>query len=130
MLIHSTLEIGIGSWIPTYAIKAGITSIERSGIYSMLFWLPNCIFRLIWIYIPLDFHSKLKLIVYSLAGSTTILLLLQSFDLYQAVCIFGPLTTGILLSNLYVFILAIPTQNGYQFTGSNSANLVMANSLG
>ena len=107
----------MGSWIPTYAIKAGISDKEHSGIYSMMFWVPNCIFRLVWIYIPLNFHAKLKIIVYSLAFVGILTFFLQSFQLYKAVCIVGPIAAGILLSNLYAIFLALPTQCGYSFTG-------------
>jgi fucose permease len=49
---YATVELGMGSWISTYAIKAGVTDIQGSAIYSMLFWLPNCLGRLGWMYVP------------------------------------------------------------------------------
>lgn len=130
MLIYATQEIGLSSWIPTYAIKAEVSDIEHSGIYSLLFWLPNCIFRLVWIYVPLTFHAKLKMNIYSLTITTAIALLLQSMGEYSTVCLFVSISSGIFLSNLYSFFLALPSQSGYQFSSSNSANFVIANCLG
>lgn len=43
----------------------------------MLFWLPNCLFRLIWIWIPMEFYQKLKTIIVSLLLVTIATVILQ-----------------------------------------------------
>lgn len=130
MVLYATEEIGMSSWIPTYSIKANVSNIEHSGFYSMLFWLPNCLFRLIWIWIPMEFYQKLKTIIVSLLGVTIITVFLQMSGEYELVCLVGPIASGILLSNLYAFFLALPVQSGFTFTNSNSANFVIASCLG
>lgn len=130
MVIYATQEIGMSSWIPTYAIKAGVTDYARAGIYSMYFWVPSCLFRLIWLAVPLSFDQKLRTIVVGLVLTTSVGLFLQLIGRYDWVCVVGPVSSGILLSNLYAFFLALPVQKGFVFTSSNSAHLVIANCLG
>lgn len=49
---YATIELGMGSWISTYAIKSGVADVKNSPIYSLLFWLPNCLSRIGWMYVP------------------------------------------------------------------------------
>ncbi len=51
--------MGIGSWMPTYSIKAGVSDIKGSSLYSTLFWVPNVLVKLIWIYLPGSIEKKL-----------------------------------------------------------------------
>lgn len=52
LFFYATLELGVASWISTYAIKAGVVGIESSALYSLMFWVPNCFCRLVWMYVP------------------------------------------------------------------------------
>jgi fucose permease len=49
---YATIELGMGSWISTYSIKSGVADVKNSAIYSLLFWLPNCLSRIGWMYVP------------------------------------------------------------------------------
>jgi fucose permease len=55
----ATAEMGIGSWMPTYSIKAGVADTKGSSLFSLLFWGPNCLVRLFWIYMPTSIEKKL-----------------------------------------------------------------------
>lgn len=78
----------------------------------------------------MDYDKKLKTIVISLMGVTLITVMLQWFERYDLVCIFGPIASGILISNLYTFFISLPVENGFAFTNANSANFVMSMCLG
>ena len=60
MMTYCGMENGLASWMPTYAIKAGISRLEDSNFYSMIFWVPNCASRLGWIYVPGSVASRLN----------------------------------------------------------------------
>lgn len=77
MVIYATEEVGMSSWIPTYAIKTDVADYQDSAVYSMYFWLTNCFFRLIWLVIPLAFNKKLKFIVTGLFCTTFVVLLIH-----------------------------------------------------
>lgn len=49
-LCFASVEVGIANWIPTYSIKAGVTDVKGSTLFSTLFWLPNSIVKPLWIY--------------------------------------------------------------------------------
>ena len=78
MLIFPAQEIGFASWLPTYAIKAGITDTEGSAIYSMYFWLPNAIARFVWAFlITAPVTYRMQVIKITITGTAFLLLILQ-----------------------------------------------------
>ena len=51
--------MGVGSWMPTYSIKAGVTDVDGSSLFGLLYWGPDCLVKLLWIYLPGSIEKKL-----------------------------------------------------------------------
>lgn len=130
MFLFASAELGFGSWIPTYAIKAKISTPEASSIYSLIFWASNCAFRLIWAYIPTTITKKLFYSLLGLFFSSLTLIFMQQFHLYVAICTVGSFFIGLFTSSIYTFCIALPADNGFSPSSKNTAHFVMANSFG
>ena len=130
MFLLPAQEAGFAGWIPTYAIKAGVSSASESAVYSSLFWSTNSAFRIIWVFLPLSATNKMKIVFLGLLTISTLLTLLQHLELYQLLCITGPLLLGIMTSVLYGLCLTLSIDNGFSSTTSNNANFVLANCIG
>jgi fucose permease len=59
--LFATLELTIGSWLPTYAIKAGVTDTKGSALFTSLFWITNCVVKVFWVYLPGTVQAKLDI---------------------------------------------------------------------
>lgn len=94
MFIYASVELGIASWISTYSIKAGIAGVESSAFYGMLFWVPNCFGRIIWMYYPGSVQHRLGLSVKIVTTTAVTIFFLQLGGLYKLVCTIGPLVIG------------------------------------
>jgi hypothetical protein len=73
----ATVELTIASWMPTYAIKAGVADVKGSALFSSLFWIPNCIFKVLWLYMPGSIEKKLGLSFKLVLASAALALLFQ-----------------------------------------------------
>ena len=130
MLVYAGMEIGLASWIPTYAIKAGVATTEESTFYSQLYWVPSCIGRLAWIYAPGGMATRIAVIMKLMVGVGTVSLLLQTLGQYEAVCLFSPVASGLLLSNVYLFYLSLAVDHGFEASSNSTAHIMLANALG
>lgn len=127
---YATEELGMGSWISTYSIKTGIANVESSAFYSMLFWVPNCLGRLLWMYVPGNIEQRLGLALKTVLIVMVFTVFFQYFGWYNLVCIFAPLVTGILIAGVYGFCMALPVDNGFITTPQDNANFILGNALG
>lgn len=59
--LFATLELTIGSWMPTYSIKAGVADTKGSALFSSLFWITNCVVKVFWVYLPGSIETKLDI---------------------------------------------------------------------
>jgi len=50
--------------------------------------------------------------------------------MYWGICTFGSCIIGIFTSSIYSFCIALPADNGFKPSTSNTANFVLANSFG
>ena len=131
MLMFPAQEVGFASWLPTYSIKAGIADTSNAAVYSLYFWLPNTIARLFWSFLArCTVTYRLKIVEITVTITSVLLFVLQYFELYQLVCIIGPIIFGFMLSCVYSFCVTLPIDNGYDNTISNSANFMLANCIG
>ena len=130
MFFYCTMEIGFASWLPTYAIKAGLTDTEGSGFYSLLFWFPNAVGRLVWTFVPGSVHFKLGVILRVQLCSVGLMVVLQWLELYSAVCYCGGIISGFTLANMYSLCLAVSNSHGFHLTITNNSHIVLANCLG
>ena len=130
-MIFPIQEIGFASWLPTYSIKAGIASIEDSGIYSMYFWISNSASRAVWIFlVTCSITQRLKVITISTTIIAILLLFLQQMELYHLVCVLGPLVFGFLLGCMHTFCFALPVDLGFHVTNTNNAHFMFLNCIG
>lgn len=127
---YATEELGMGSWISTYSIKTGIADVESSALYSMLFWIPNCLGRLLWMYVPGKIEQRLGLALKTVLIVMVFTVFFQYCGWYKLVCIFAPLTTGIFIAGVYGFCMALPVDNGFITTPQDNANFILGNSFG
>ena len=130
MLIFPAQESGMSGWIPTYSIKAGVADTEGAAMYSLYFWFPNSIARIVWALVNYTVTDRLKFIEIVVTATSFLLVILQFFDLYELVCIIGPVIFGSMLAIFFSFCMALPLDNGFQNTLSNNANFVLANCIG
>lgn len=49
---------------------------------------------------------------------------------YQLVCMFVPITMGIVTAGVYGLCVALPVENGFSSCPQDSANFVLGNSIG
>ena len=82
MFVYAGMENGLASWMPTYAIKTNVAITEGSSFYSLLFWLPNCFCRLVWLYFPGKVIDKLRLAFSLILLASCACLSLQIFEMY------------------------------------------------
>jgi hypothetical protein len=127
---YATEELGMGSWISTYSIKAGVADVEGSAFYSLLFWLPNCFGRLVWMYIPGKVERRLGISLKAVLFTVVITVIFQYFEWFYLVCIFAPITSGLLIAGVYGFGIALPVDNGFAPCSQVNANFILANALG
>ena len=130
MLLFPAQEVGLAGWMPTYAIKASVSDIYHSGIYSLLFWLPNFALRIVWVLLPFSVTTKLRTVLTSLLALSFIFLLLQYLELYHILCILTPVTFGAMTSLLYGFCMTLSVDHGFKSNTSNNANFILANCIG
>ena len=131
MLIFPAQESGFASWIPTYSIKAGLADTEGAAIYSLYFWVPNSIARIVWASLTrFTVTKRCKFIETTITLTSFLLVILQFFEMYSFVCLIGPLIFGSMVACFYPFCMALPLDNGFQNTVSNNANFVLANCIG
>lgn len=79
----------------------------------MMFWLPNCIFRLVWMYIPGSVYERLRWSWLLLFISTSFLVFFQYLGWYRFVAIFGPVTAGMFIAGVYAFCISLPVDSGF-----------------
>ena len=131
MLIFPIQEIGFSSWMPTYSIKSGIADTQTSGIYSLYFWLPNTISRIVWtFFIPWSITKRLKVITTTLALLSFLLVVFQYMEQYTLVCTIGPLAFGSMVGCYFGFCLSLPLDNGFFTNTNNNANFMIAYCIG
>jgi hypothetical protein len=126
----ATVELGISSWIPTYAIKSGVSDVKGSTIFSLLFWIPNCLTRPFWIYLPGNVNEKLGYCLKGVFAAAAITLVLQVLELFKMVCFFSSISIGMLISGVFGFGLSLVVKNGFRFCPDNNAMFVLSNALG
>jgi hypothetical protein len=126
----ATNELGVGSWIPTYAIKANITDVDGSGFYSLLFWVPNCLSRLLWMYIPGNIRERLGKALKGVFVIAVFALILQFMDAYYAMCYILTIGTGLFIGCVYGFGISVAADSGFEPSASDNADFVLANALG
>ena len=123
--------MGFASWLPTYSIKAGIADASSAAVFTLYFWLANTIARLFWTFLTMySVTQRLKVILMTVTATSILLVLLQSLELYYLVCTIGPVVFGFMVSCVYSFCVALPIDNGFQSTVSNTANFLLANCIG
>ena len=130
MLIFPAQETGFVGWIPTYSIKAGVSNVESASIYSLLFWLPNTILRIVWATLPYSVTNKLKSALAGFLFTSFLFLFIQYAEYYELLCVSSSLTFGLLTSSMYGFYITLPLDNGFALTTSNNANFILANCIG
>jgi hypothetical protein len=126
----ATVELGISSWIPTYAIKAGVSDVKGSTIFSLLFWVPNCLARPFWIYLPGTVNDKLGYCLKGVFVAAAITWVMQICELFKMVCFFSSISVGMLISGVFGFGLSLVVKNGFRFCPDNNAMFVLSNALG
>ena len=131
MFIFPSQESSFTGWIPTYSIKAGIADTQGSAIYSLYFWIPNSIGRVVWAMLTkYSVTQRFRVIEITITLTSIGLVLLQFFKMYEIVCIVGSLIFGAMVASFYPFCMTLPLDNGFQNTISNNANFVLAHSIG
>lgn len=129
-LFYATIQLGMASWIPTYSIKAGVADVNSSAIYSLLFWLPNCLARLGWMYVPGSVQQRLGLSLKTVFLAAFVPVILQYLQLYKLVCLFAPIASGILIGGVFGFGISLPVDSGFAPSSQSNANFILANALG
>jgi fucose permease len=76
---YATIELGVASWIPTYSIKTAVADVQNSALYSLLFWLPNCLSRLGWMYVPGTVEQRLGLSLKTVLIASVLPVIFQYF---------------------------------------------------
>jgi hypothetical protein len=80
MFLIPIQEGGFASWLPTYAIKAGIATVEDSSIYSLYYGLPNSVSRFFWVFVvTCAITKRLKIITTTLSILAVLLVIFQYF---------------------------------------------------
>lgn len=130
LFIYASVELGIASWISTYSIKAGIADVESSAFYGMLFWVPNCFGRIIWMYYFGSVRHRLGLSVKIAVLTAGIILLLQLGGFYQLVCIIGPLIVGTFASGTLGLGMSVAVDEGFNVTPEESSYFILGNAIG
>lgn len=131
MLMIAVQEGGPISWLPTYAIKSGISTAEQSSIYSIYYGLPNSISRFAWIFIfKCSVRVKLTIITTTLSILAFVLVILQHFELYSIVCIVGPVVFGGMLGCFLSLVMTLCLDYGIHSNTKNNANFMMAYCIG
>lgn len=77
LFFYATEELGMGSWIPTYSIKAGIADTDSAALYSFIFWTSNCLCRLCLMYMPGTVERKIRVCLRCVIISLVVGLILQ-----------------------------------------------------
>jgi fucose permease len=78
LFIFPAQEAGIGGWMPTYAIKAGITTAGHSSVYGIYFWLPRGICTIVWsLFVTASVSQRLNFIYLTLTATGFLLVVLQ-----------------------------------------------------
>lgn len=126
----ATQELGVASWISTYSIKAGVADIQTSAIYSTLFWVPNCFFRIFWMYVPGNVEYRLGLGLKGAICTMVMALLLQYGQYYSAVCILLPICSGLFIAGVFGFIMALAVDKGFTSSSTDNSNILLGNSFG
>lgn len=130
MLVFPAQETGFVGWIPTYSIKAGAAAPHDSSTYSLVFWMANSAFRIIWVMLPYSVTNKLKSANAAFLFSSCLFIFVQYAKFYDFLCIFSSFTFGVLTSSMYSFLITLPLDNGFILTTGNDANFLLANCIG
>jgi hypothetical protein len=120
----------MANWISTYSIKAGVSSLEISTIYSFLFWLTNCICTFVWMYVPGTVNERMGMGLRLAFIAMIVTVFFQYLGLYRFVCIFAPISSGILISGIFGFGISLPVANGFLSSPQNNANFILSNAFG
>lgn len=123
-------ELGLASWIPTYAIKMGVAETHSAGTYSFLFWMVNCISRLVWMWVPISITKQIRISLMLSICSTLLCLVFQILGNYSLVCVFAPISAGFILANMFSLCMSLPHDNGIESTPENTANFILGTTFG
>jgi fucose permease len=131
MMTLPVQEMGFASWLPTYAIKSGVSTLEHAAVYSSYFWLPNALGRLVWTFlVKCSYTCRLKIIFGSGAIISFLAVILQFLQEYRLICLICPVLFGTMLACVYSFCLALPLERGFKTTTANNAHFMLANCIG
>jgi hypothetical protein len=122
--------MGVGSWIPTYAIKAGVVGVDGSSKFGLLYWGPDCLVKLIWIYLPGSIEKKLGISLNLVLVMSIAALFLQSAGMLEAVCYFVPIAVGMCISGVYGFCLSLVINNGFAFSHEDNGHFLLLYIIG
>ena len=115
-------ETGISGWIATYSIKAGVADVNSSAIYSLMFWVPNYFFKLVWMHTPSRIQEKMNFSLRAVVAVMLICLALQTAGMYKLVCVFMSIIGGIFTAGVFNFGVSLPVDNGFTMTPEVMAN--------
>ena len=82
IFFNSTLDIGTGSWISTYAVKSEVADVDGSSTYNLIFSLSACIGKFLWICVPGTIEQRLKLGLLGVALSSILTIIFQWLKMF------------------------------------------------
>ena len=71
-LLYIGQEVGYGSWVSSYAVMTGVSTVREATFAGSVFWMTNTAFRIILIYVTLKVSVRLRILMIGMVLGCTV----------------------------------------------------------
>ena len=129
-LLYVGQQVGYGSWVSSYAVMEGVSTVQGATLAGSVFWITNTAFRIILIYVTLKVSLRLKLLMTGMIVGCSINFIAALTGHHWFAAFPGSFLNGMFLASMFALFLTLPNEFGFLLSRHNTANFMMSASLG
>ena len=122
--------MGYGSWVSSYAVMEGVSTVTEATFAGSVFWITNTAFRIVLIYVTIKVSLRLKILMIGMIIGCIINFYAAMSGHQWFAAYVGSFLNGMFLASMFALFLALPMEFGYLLSKRNTANFMMCASLG
>ena len=112
-LLYIGQEVGYGSWVSSYAVMTGVSTVREATFAGSLFWVTNTAFRIILIYVTIKVSLRLRILMVGmiLGCIANFIAATSGHEWFAAYP--GSFLNGMFLASMFALFLSLPIEYGY-----------------
>lgn len=107
-LLYIGQEVGYGSWVSSYAVMTGVSTVREATFAGSLFWVTNTAFRVILIYVTIKVSLRLRILMIGMMLGCAINLIAALTGHPWFAAYPGSFLNGMFLASMFALFLSLP----------------------